>query len=109
MDSNQKLLIDDGALFKNSGRYHKLVRKLNYLTITQPDISYAVNIISQFMGVLEYHIGRQLLVFCDISKELLDLDYYIEQMDILELKVFQMLIGLVLLLIGDQPLVIVLS
>ena len=30
--------------------YQRLVGKLNYLTITHPDISFAVNVISQFMS-----------------------------------------------------------
>ena len=50
MDPNRKLLIDDGTLFENPGRYRRLVGKLNYLTITRPDISDAVSIVSQFMG-----------------------------------------------------------
>ena len=31
MDLNQKLLVDEGAPFKNPGRYRWLVDKLNYL------------------------------------------------------------------------------
>ncbi|KAB1215703.1 Copia protein [Morella rubra] len=49
MDPNQKLLKDEGELFEEPGRYRRLVGKLNYLTITRPDISYAVSIVSQFL------------------------------------------------------------
>jgi hypothetical protein len=34
MDPNMKLLKDEGELFEDPGRYHHLVGKLNYLTIT---------------------------------------------------------------------------
>jgi hypothetical protein len=37
-DPNKKLLKDEGELFEDLGRYHHLVRKLNYLIITRPDI-----------------------------------------------------------------------
>ena len=50
MDPNKKLLMDDGALFENPGRYRRLVGKLNFLTITRLDIAYVVSVVSQFMG-----------------------------------------------------------
>jgi hypothetical protein len=46
MDHNQKLLKDEGELFEDPNRYRRLVGKLNYLTITRPDISYAVSVVS---------------------------------------------------------------
>jgi hypothetical protein len=49
MDPNQKLLKDEGELFEDPGRYRRLVGKLNYLTITRPNISYAVSVVSQFL------------------------------------------------------------
>lgn len=33
-------------------RYRRLVRKLNYLTITHPDIAFTISVVSQFMEVL---------------------------------------------------------
>ena len=49
MDSNVKLYEDQGELLSNPKRYHRLVGKLNYLKIIRPDISFAVNIVSQYM------------------------------------------------------------
>ncbi|XP_041024268.1 uncharacterized mitochondrial protein AtMg00810-like [Juglans microcarpa x Juglans regia] len=49
MDPNRKLLKDEGELFGDLGWYQRPVEKLNYLTITRPDISYAVSVVSQFL------------------------------------------------------------
>ena len=46
---NVKLSQEDGDLFPNPTTYHQLVGSLIYLTITRPDISYAINLMSQFM------------------------------------------------------------
>ena len=37
------------ALLEDAGIYRRLVGKLIFLTVTRPDISYAVSILSQFM------------------------------------------------------------
>lgn len=49
MDPNVKFSKDDGLLFDNPGRYRRLVGKLIYLTVTRPDITLAVGVVSQFM------------------------------------------------------------
>ncbi|KOM28000.1 hypothetical protein LR48_Vigan477s002700 [Vigna angularis] len=49
MDPNQKLMRDQGELFSDPERYRRLVGKLIYLTITRPDLSYPVGVVSQFM------------------------------------------------------------
>ena len=49
MDPNVKLYEDQGELLSNPKRYCHLVGKLNYLTITRPDISFAISVLSQFM------------------------------------------------------------
>ncbi|KAL2329865.1 hypothetical protein Fmac_017446 [Flemingia macrophylla] len=49
MDPNQKLVDVQGEPYEDSGRYRRLVGKLIYLTITRPDISFAVGVVSQFM------------------------------------------------------------
>ena len=50
MDPNIKLFPNQGEPFSDSGRYRRLVGKLNYLTITRPDISFAVSVVSQFLN-----------------------------------------------------------
>ena len=50
MDPNVKLCVDQGELLPNPDQYRRLVGKLNYLTITRPDISFAVSLVSQFMS-----------------------------------------------------------
>ena len=49
MDPNGKLLPNQGKLLSDPGRYKRLVGKLNYLTVTRPDISFAVSVVSQFL------------------------------------------------------------
>ena len=45
-----KLLPEDGSPMKDPERYRRFVGKLNYLTVTRPDISFAVSVLSQFMA-----------------------------------------------------------
>ena len=49
LEINVKYSKDDGELLSCPTTYRKLVGSLVYLTITRPDISYAVNLMSQFM------------------------------------------------------------
>uniref|UniRef100_A0A2N9EKK0 Integrase catalytic domain-containing protein n=1 Tax=Fagus sylvatica TaxID=28930 RepID=A0A2N9EKK0_FAGSY len=49
MEPNLKLMPDKGDFVDDPDTYRRLVGKLIYLTITWPDISYAVSIVSQFM------------------------------------------------------------
>ena len=49
MDSNVKLLPGQEEPLRDLGRYRRLVGKLNYLTITRPDISFPVSVVSQFL------------------------------------------------------------
>jgi len=45
---NTKLLPAQGELLEDAERYKRLVEKLNYLTLTRPDIIFAVSIVSHF-------------------------------------------------------------
>ena len=46
MDPNVKLVPSQWELLRDPGRYRRPVGKLNYLTITRPDISFPVSIVS---------------------------------------------------------------
>ncbi|KAL0301601.1 UNVERIFIED_CONTAM: Retrovirus-related Pol polyprotein from transposon RE1 [Sesamum radiatum] len=49
MDSNPDFWNDDGNYLEDKIKYRRLVGKLIYLTVTRPDISFAVGLVSQFM------------------------------------------------------------
>ncbi|XP_042485628.1 uncharacterized mitochondrial protein AtMg00810-like [Macadamia integrifolia] len=49
MDPHQKFGVDDGEPLQDIHQYRSLIGKLIYLTVTRPDISYAVGVPSQFM------------------------------------------------------------
>ena len=49
LDPIVELYEDQGGLLSNPKRYRHLVGKLNYLTITHPDILFAVNVLIQFV------------------------------------------------------------
>ena len=40
----------EGDLFEDPKRYRRLVRKLNYLTVTHLDIAYSMSVLSQYMS-----------------------------------------------------------
>ena len=49
MDPNVKLVPSQGELLRDAERYRRLVGKLNYLTITRPDISFPMSVVIQFL------------------------------------------------------------
>ena len=49
MDLNVKLVPRQGEPLRDSRRYQRLVGRLNYLSITQSDISFPVSVVSQFL------------------------------------------------------------
>ena len=46
MDPNVKLVPGQGEPLRDPGRHQLLVGRLNYLTITRPDISFPVSVVS---------------------------------------------------------------
>lgn len=50
MDPIVKLSPDQGEPLADSGKNRRLVRKLNYLTVTTLDISFPVSVVSQFLN-----------------------------------------------------------
>jgi hypothetical protein len=50
MDPNVKLLPEQGEPMTDKGNYQRLVGRLNYLTVTRPDISFDVSVISKFLN-----------------------------------------------------------
>ncbi|KAK2970794.1 hypothetical protein RJ640_007090 [Escallonia rubra] len=50
MNPSVHLTKDDGDRLDDPEKYRRLVGKLNYLTVTRPDIAYAVSNVSQFMS-----------------------------------------------------------
>ncbi|GLT61262.1 hypothetical protein SLA2020_339820 [Shorea laevis] len=68
MEVNLKLRQADGDPLSDPSMYRQLVGSLNYLTITRPDISFAVQQVSQFMQApCQTHLALS-VVFFDISK-----------------------------------------
>ena len=45
-------LTKEGETFEDPERYRRLVGKLNYLTVTHPDIAHSVSVVSQYMSSL---------------------------------------------------------
>lgn len=56
MEQNHKLLDNSSALlsFSDASTYRQLVGRLIYLTITRPDLSYSVHVLSHFMNSLRH-------------------------------------------------------
>ncbi|KAL0404474.1 UNVERIFIED_CONTAM: Retrovirus-related Pol polyprotein from transposon RE1 [Sesamum radiatum] len=49
MEPHLKLMKDSGKLLKDAKQFRQLVDSLIYLTITRPEISYSIGVVSQFM------------------------------------------------------------
>jgi hypothetical protein len=53
LEQNVKLSADEGDFVEDTIMYRRIVRSLIYMTITWPDLSYVVVVVSQFMQTLQ--------------------------------------------------------
>ena len=70
MDSNLKLSEDEGELLQDAGMYRRLIGRLLYLTITRPDITFAVHRLSQYMSNPRKTTSKCCLQNSTVHKEL---------------------------------------
>lgn len=97
MDPNHKLMPNEGNLIKDPEMYRKLKGKLICLTITRPDISYTVSIMSQFMTSLRVPHMDAIIRILKYLKGAPVVVFSINLLDILALKGTPMPTGQVLL------------
>uniref|UniRef100_A0A2N9IFK3 Reverse transcriptase Ty1/copia-type domain-containing protein n=1 Tax=Fagus sylvatica TaxID=28930 RepID=A0A2N9IFK3_FAGSY len=107
MDSTVKLDGEQGELFSDIGRYRCLVGKLIYLTVTHPDITYAVGVVSQYMHAPRHPHYAAIYRILHYLKGAPGRGLLYKPCASLFVQVLVMLIGLVVVLIGGQFLAIV--
>jgi len=76
IDPIAKLLPSQGEPISDPKKYRRLFEKLNYLTITRPDISFAVSVASQFLNSPCVDNWNATFVYRSILKVLLEKVYY---------------------------------
>lgn len=63
MDTKQKLTLSKAAMLPDPSLYRRLAGRLVYHTVTRPDISFPVHVLSQFMDSPTYdHINAAIKV-----------------------------------------------
>ncbi|KAL0422709.1 UNVERIFIED_CONTAM: Retrovirus-related Pol polyprotein from transposon RE1 [Sesamum latifolium] len=70
MEQNYKLRLDHDGPRTDAARYRRLIGRLLYLTVTRPDIAFAVNVLSQFVASPQqnpHECGRTSLTISKIS------------------------------------------
>ena len=97
MDPNVNLLPNQGELYPDPGRYRRLVGKLNYLTMTRPDISFPVSFLIHHVII----IGMSSFGSQDTSKDHLEKGLFTPTKVKLMSWDMLMQIGQVMLMIGD--------
>lgn len=88
MEVNLKLSKDEGESIEDLAMYRKIVGRLLYLTITRPNVSYAVNRLSLFMSdPKEPHLEAAYHVLSYVKAKLAQGLFYSSKND-LQLKIF---------------------
>lgn len=73
MERNLELSRDEGEPMPEKNNFQRLIGKLIYLIATRPDITYAVNIFSQFMhtlGKIHVEVAHRILWYLSGSSEI---------------------------------------
>ena len=68
LEYNAKLTPLDGEPISDATRYHQLVGSLIYLTVTRPDISHAMGMVSKFMNAPRLSTMLLFFGFSNMSK-----------------------------------------
>jgi len=103
MDPNQKLMTEQSKPFSNAERYKGSVGKLIYVTITRPDLPFAVGVVSQFVQTPCIDNWNVVLHILKYLKKVQDTIYYMKIKEVAKYLNIVMLIWLGLLL-TDVPL-----
>jgi hypothetical protein len=74
LEQNVKLSANEGDLVQDTNMYRRIVGSLIYMTITKPDLSYAVEMVNQFMQTPRKphldavrRILRYINIFCSVE------------------------------------------
>ena len=105
LDQNGKLSADTGAVLEDPTMYRKIVGSLIYATITRPDLSYPVGLVSQFMQVpRKPHLDcvRRIIRYLSAT---VDYACFMRRIPLWSSMDTQMQIGLVVHMTGDLPVV----
>ena len=100
MASSTNLSAYEGEPFPNHTLLRSTVGALQYLSITRPDIAFAVNKLSQFMHKLTQTHWQSVNAFSDISRAPSNLDYKFIALPVICFKLSVMLIGQVIRMIA---------
>ena len=107
LEVNGKLTQDGGELIDDVTMYRYMVGSLIYMTITRPDLSYAIGLVSQFMQApRKPHLDSVRRIMRYVKKVLFSMVCFILMVVICICLAIQMLIGLGALMTGDPRVVI---
>ena len=103
MDQNLKLSKYERKELNNPGTYRGLIGRLLYLTITRPNITFAIHRLSQFMAKTRLPIYKLPIEFCNTSRALLVRVCYFQVSQSFTSKPLLMQTGLHAPILEDQP------